>query len=201
MARRKHRAKLLLIISISSGSGAEWLLKWLCEINVKFKEPQKPVAIGIESIINLLAPPEPDACFKRPPAKPTLCAFSGRRGRGRSFASEDGGSGCASPCTRICRKSFWVCALRQYSESEEGFERVYQGSPGFSQSGVPRPHYAKMFSPLSPNTALFGLMGVGGAGSSWFWLDEPMDTKWNERLRELRKDCRATPRRGTRIFA
>jgi alpha-amylase len=69
--------KLLLIKQYSFGPAPNGC-ELACEINVKLKEPlKKPVAIGIESIINLLAPAEPDRFFETPTGRVNL-RFSGR---------------------------------------------------------------------------------------------------------------------------
>ena len=53
-------AKLLLVKQFSF-SPAPHGFEAACEVILKFKEtPEKPLAVGIESVINLLAPAEPD---------------------------------------------------------------------------------------------------------------------------------------------
>ncbi|PYT94265.1 MAG: hypothetical protein DMG36_05800 [Acidobacteria bacterium] len=108
------RADTLLLHGKAEGSAQKLLLfkhfsfnpspngfEVACEIQLKLKEPlEKPVAVGIESIINLLAPAEPDRFFER--VRVALHA----------------------PLS----EGFWVAPIETVSESEEGFERVYQGS-------------------------------------------------------------------------
>jgi alpha-amylase len=98
-----------------------------CEIQLKIKEPlEKPVAVGIESIINLLAPAEPDRFFETPAGRANL------RFRGALPAPilrmEDGWQGVRVALHAPLSEGFWVAPIETVSESEEGFERVYQGS-------------------------------------------------------------------------
>ena len=98
-----------------------------CEVSLKLKEPlEKPVAIGIESIVNLLAPTEPDRFFETPAGRQNL-RFSGTL-PGPILRMEDGWQ-----CLRVALHAplmdeFWIAPIETVSESEEGFERVYQGS-------------------------------------------------------------------------
>jgi alpha-amylase len=98
-----------------------------CEINVKSKEPlKKPVAIGIESIINLLAPAEPDRFFETPTGRVNL-RFSGAL-PGPILRMEDGWQRLRVSLYAPLAEEFWIAPIETVSESEEGFERVYQGS-------------------------------------------------------------------------
>jgi 4-alpha-glucanotransferase len=98
-----------------------------CEISVKLKEPlEKPVAIGIESIINLLAPAEPDRFFETPTGRVNL-RFSGAL-PGPILRMEDGWQRVRVALHAPLTEEFWVAPIETVSESEEGFERVYQGS-------------------------------------------------------------------------
>ncbi len=98
-----------------------------CEITLKFKETlEKPVAVGIESIINLLAPTEPDRFFETPAGKKNL-RFSGAL-PGPILRMEDGWQRLRVGLHAPLVEEFWVAPIETVSESEEGFERVYQGS-------------------------------------------------------------------------
>jgi 4-alpha-glucanotransferase len=118
--------KLLLIkhFSISpSPNGFEIA----CEIALKLKQPlEKPVAVGIESIINLLAPAEPDRFFETPTGRKNL-RFSGTL-PGPILRMEDGWQRVRVALHAPLSEEFWVAPIETVSESEEGFERVYQGS-------------------------------------------------------------------------
>ena len=98
-----------------------------CEIILRFKEPPaKPFAVGIESIVNLLAPAEPDRFFETPTGHVNL-RFSGAL-PGPILRMEDGWQRVRIALHAPLVEEFWVAPIETVSESEEGFERVYQGS-------------------------------------------------------------------------
>jgi hypothetical protein len=98
-----------------------------CEVSLKLKEPlDKPVAIGIESIVNLLAPTEPDRFFETLAGRQNL-RFSGVL-PGPILRMEDGWQRLRIALHAPLMDEFWVAPIETVSESEEGFERVYQGS-------------------------------------------------------------------------
>jgi hypothetical protein len=98
-----------------------------CEVSLKLKEPlDKPLAIGIESIVNMLAPTEPDRFFETPAGRQNL-RFSGKL-PGPILRMEDGWQRVRVALHAPLMDEFWVAPIETVSESEEGFERVYQGS-------------------------------------------------------------------------
>jgi alpha-amylase len=98
-----------------------------CEIGLKLKVPlEKLVAIGIESVVNLLAPTEPDRFFETPTGRVNL-RFSGSL-PGPILRMEDGWQRIRIALHAPLVEEFWVAPIETVSESEEGFERVYQGS-------------------------------------------------------------------------
>jgi 4-alpha-glucanotransferase len=98
-----------------------------CEIQLKLKELlEKPVAVGIESIINLLAPTEPDRFFETPDGRTNL-RFSGAL-PAPILRMEDGWQRVRVALHAPLSEGFWIAPIETVSESEEGFERVYQGS-------------------------------------------------------------------------
>jgi alpha-amylase len=98
-----------------------------CEITLKLKEIlEKPLAVGIESVINLLAPTEPDRFFETPASRHNL-RFSGVL-PGPILRMEDGWQRVRIALHAPLAAEFWVAPIETVSESEEGFERVYQGS-------------------------------------------------------------------------
>jgi 4-alpha-glucanotransferase len=98
-----------------------------CEIGLKLKQPlAKPLAVGLESVINLLAPAEPDRFFETPKGPQNL-RFSGIL-PGPLLRMEDGWQRLRITLHAPGAKEFWVAPIETVSESEEGFERVYQGS-------------------------------------------------------------------------
>ncbi len=119
-------AKLLLLKQYSF-SPAPNGFEAACEITLKFKETlEKPVAVGIESIINLLAPTEPDRFFETLVGRKNL-RFSGSM-PGPILRMEDGWQRVRVALHAPLVDDFWVSPIETVSESEEGFERVYQGS-------------------------------------------------------------------------
>jgi alpha-amylase len=98
-----------------------------CEIGLKLKQPlAQPIAVGIESVINLLAPAEPDRFFETPKGPQSL-RFSGVL-PGPMLRMEDGWQRVRITLHAPGAKEFWIAPIETVSESEEGFERVYQGS-------------------------------------------------------------------------
>jgi 4-alpha-glucanotransferase len=98
-----------------------------CELNVRLAEPlARSVAIGIESVINLLAPVEPDRFIETPSGRQNL-RFSGAL-PGPLLKMEDGWQRIRVGLHAPFVEEFWVAPIETVSESEEGFERVYQGS-------------------------------------------------------------------------
>jgi 4-alpha-glucanotransferase len=119
-------AKLLLLKQYSF-SPAPNGFEAACAITLKFKENlEKPLAVGIESVINLLAPTEPDRFFETPLGKKNL-RFSGSM-PGPILRMEDGWQRVRVSLHAPLVEEFWVSPIETVSESEEGFERVYQGS-------------------------------------------------------------------------
>src|SRR5437660_3544595 len=119
-------AKLLLLKQYSF-SPAPNGFEAACEITLKFKEtPEKPVAVGIESVINLLAPTEPDRFFETPAGRHNL-RFSGSL-PGPILRMEDGWQRVRVALHAPLVEESWAAPIEPVSESEEGFERVYQGS-------------------------------------------------------------------------
>jgi 4-alpha-glucanotransferase len=98
-----------------------------CEIKITLDAPlEKPVAIGIESVINLLAPTEPDRFFETPTGPQNL-RFSGTL-PAPTLRMEDGWQRLRVALQAPGASQFWIAPIETVSESEEGFERVYQGS-------------------------------------------------------------------------
>src|SRR5438552_192421 len=119
-------AKLLLVKQFSF-SPAPRGFEAACEVTLKFKETlDKPLAVGIESVINFLAPAEPDRFFETPAGRHHL-RFSGSL-PGPILRMEDGWQRVRVALHAPLVEEFWVAPIETVSESEEGFERVYQGS-------------------------------------------------------------------------
>lgn len=84
------------------------------------------MAVGIESVINLLAPEELDRFFQTP-SGPQNLRFSGCL-PGPTLRMEDGWQRVRVALHAPGAEMFWIAPIETVSESEEGFERVYQGS-------------------------------------------------------------------------
>jgi 4-alpha-glucanotransferase len=98
-----------------------------CEIQLTAEVPlEKPLAIGIESIVNFLAPTEPDRFFETLTGPENL-RFTGPL-PGPTLRMEDGWQRIRATLHATGADMFWVAPIETVSESEEGFERVYQGS-------------------------------------------------------------------------
>jgi hypothetical protein len=118
--------KLLLLKQFSFGASPKGC-EVGCEITLRFKElPAEPFAVGIESIINMLAPAEPDRFFETQAGRENL-RFSGKL-PGPILRMEDGWQRVRVALHAPLSEEFWVAPIETVSESEEGFERVYQGS-------------------------------------------------------------------------
>ena len=120
-------APKLLLIKQFTFSPAPRGFEVACEISLKLKALlDAPVAVGIESVINLLAPSEPDRFFETPSGHTNL-RFSGGL-PGPILRMEDGWQRVRVALHAPLSECFWVEPIETVSESEEGFERVYQGS-------------------------------------------------------------------------
>ena len=98
-----------------------------CEIGVSVTEKlARPVAFGLESILNFLAPAEPDRFFETPNGRQNL-RFSGTL-PGPLLRMEDGWQRIRVALHAPNAEEFWIAPIETVSESEGGFERVYQGS-------------------------------------------------------------------------
>jgi len=98
-----------------------------CEVSLSLSaQLARPVVLGIESVINLLAPTEPDRFFETPTGHQNL-RFSGAL-PAPLLRMEDGWQRLRITLNAPGSDEFWVAPIETVSESEGGFERVYQGS-------------------------------------------------------------------------
>jgi len=98
-----------------------------CDVSLTISAPlARPVYIGIESVINLLAPTEPDRFFEAPSGHQNL-RFSGTL-PAPLLRMEDGWQRLRVTLHAPGCEEFWIAPIETVSESEGGFERVYQGS-------------------------------------------------------------------------
>jgi len=91
------------------------------------KEPlERAVMIGIESVINLLAPNDADRFFDTADG-PRPLRTSGIL-PGPILRMEDGWQRMRITLHAPGTQDYWIAPIETVSESEGGFERVYQGS-------------------------------------------------------------------------
>jgi alpha-amylase/alpha-mannosidase (GH57 family) len=98
-----------------------------CDVSFTLSAPLAlPVRFGIESVLNFLAPNEPDRFFETPSGRHNL-RFSGAL-PGPILRVEDGWQRVRVTLHAPACEEYWVAPIDTVSESEGGFERVYQGS-------------------------------------------------------------------------
>ncbi len=98
-----------------------------CDLTLSLTAPLgRPLLFGLESIINFLAPTNPDRFFVTP-SGPRNLRFSGTL-PGPRLLIEDGWQHVRVNLHAPNAENFWVAPIETVSESEGGFERVYQGS-------------------------------------------------------------------------
>jgi len=98
-----------------------------CDVAVSLSTAlSKPFLLGIESVINFLAPSDSDRFFETP-SGPQNLRFSGSL-PGPLLRMEDGWQRIRATVHAPFAGEFWVAPIETVSESEGGFERVYQGS-------------------------------------------------------------------------
>jgi len=98
-----------------------------CDISLTLSSPPaRPLTFGIESVLNFLAPTEADRFFETP-SGPQNLRFSGVL-PAPLLRVEDGWQKVRVTLHAPGAQGFWVAPIETVSESEGGFERVYQGS-------------------------------------------------------------------------
>jgi 4-alpha-glucanotransferase len=98
-----------------------------CDLSITLSAPlSRGLAVGLESVINFLAPTEPDRFFETP-AGPQNLRLSGVL-PAPLLRVEDGWQKTRVTLHAPGSQEFWVAPIETVSESEGGFERVYQGS-------------------------------------------------------------------------
>jgi alpha-amylase len=98
-----------------------------CEVGLQLKQPlDRAVIVGIETVVNLLAPTQSDR-FIETADGPQSLRFSGEL-HGPILHLQDGWQNVRITLHAPGAENFWVSPIETVSESEEGFERVYQGS-------------------------------------------------------------------------
>jgi 4-alpha-glucanotransferase len=126
-ARKVDTGSRLSVTKVFSFGPAPRGCEVACEVKITLATGlESPVAIGVESVVNLLAPTEPDRFFETPFGLHNL-RFSGAL-PGPVLRMEDGWQRLRVGLHAPGAEHFWIAPIETVSESEEGFERVYQGS-------------------------------------------------------------------------
>jgi 4-alpha-glucanotransferase len=98
-----------------------------CDISLALSAPlPRPLCVGIESILNFLAPAAADRFFETANG-PQMLRFSGSL-PAPLLRVEDGWQRLRATLHAPGSDEFWITPIETVSESEGGFERVYQGS-------------------------------------------------------------------------
>jgi hypothetical protein len=106
-----------------------------CRLNLALKDTEyiaegagnsANILVGLEIVINLLAPNVPDRYIEFAGARKPL-EWSGVVD-GKKLRIADEWQNVAVDVEAHCASHFWISPIQTVSESEEGFERVYQGS-------------------------------------------------------------------------
>ena len=99
----------------------------VCDVTLRRTAPgTASVYVGVESVLNFLAPSAPDRYFESDGQRYPL------RWGAAAPASElrvvDEWQGISVTLSAPGARDFWIAPIETVSESEEGFERIYQGS-------------------------------------------------------------------------
>lgn len=90
----------------------------------------RPALVGVEMVLNFLAPREQNRYFEMPAGRHPLGWSAAVPGPdvGSRLRIVDEWQNVAATIEAPFAKEFWITPIETISESEEGFERVYQGS-------------------------------------------------------------------------
>jgi 4-alpha-glucanotransferase len=98
-----------------------------CDVRATVSVPlSRALRLGIESVINFLAPDASDRFFETP-SGPQKLRFTGAL-PAPFLRLEDGWQRIRATLHAPSSDEFWIAPIETVSESEDGFERVYQGS-------------------------------------------------------------------------
>ncbi len=88
----------------------------------------RPAFVGLELVLNFLAPNEPDRYFELGSHRYPLSWSAAVPASGAKLRVIDEWQNVAAIIEAPSASEFWITPIETISESEEGFERVYQGS-------------------------------------------------------------------------
>jgi hypothetical protein len=98
-----------------------------CDLTLRRTAPgAASVYVGLESVLNFLAPSAPDRYFERAGTRYPL--RWGAQVPASSLRIVDEWQKVSVTLCAPAARDFWITPIETVSESEEGFERIYQGS-------------------------------------------------------------------------
>ena len=114
----------------SDASGSAWHLQCRSHFAVSPSGPAAPLAFGLELVFNLLAPNAPGRYFLVPSGTEGRMEPLGFRGElaGSKLLLVDEWQGVQIAIAADPEPTWWIAPIETVSQSESGFERVYQGS-------------------------------------------------------------------------
>jgi 4-alpha-glucanotransferase len=99
----------------------------LCDVALRHAAPgTASVYVGIETVVNFLAPSSPDRYFETAGRRYPLRWSAAVPGCNLRVVDE--WQGLSVTLSAPHAREFWITPIETVSESEEGFERIYQGS-------------------------------------------------------------------------
>jgi hypothetical protein len=126
----------------------------LCDVTLRRTAQGSASAyVGIEAVLNFLAPSSPDRYFEIAGERYPLrwCASAS----GSNLRVVDEWQGVSVTLTAPHAREFWITPIETVSESEEGFERIYQGSQIIAIWPVEMASGAEWHGQLNLNVARF----------------------------------------------
>jgi alpha-amylase len=99
----------------------------VCDVRLRRTAPgTASVNLGIENVLNFLAPSAPDRYFESNGQRHPLRWAAATPGSELRIVDE--WQGISVTLSAPNARHFWIAPIETVSESEEGFERIYQGS-------------------------------------------------------------------------
>ena len=100
----------------------------VCDVVVRRQAPgAATVNIGLEVVVNFLAPSKPDRYFESDGGRYPL-RWAAAVPAGEPLRVIDEWQRAAVSLEAPSARNFWIAPIETVSESEDGFERIYQGS-------------------------------------------------------------------------
>ena len=126
---------------VNSVAGSEWTagksfsltssaeeFEMVCDVKLRRRAPGRcAVSLGLEMVINLLAPSAADRYFQIGDGEQLPLNWSGTAATDH-VQMFDWWQRVQVDLKAACAAAFWIAPIETVSESEDGFERIYQGS-------------------------------------------------------------------------